>query len=714
MKKEIDMTKKKKTKKISNNKAFELQSTLAALIKKMKPPYPVKQIIKKLGVKDQKSKKLVRNQLKNLNRDHAYAVDEGAVGSGRFVTGRVDYVNPRFAYIISPDTDTDVVVKSNKLNFALDDDLVKVKLLPAGKRKRLEGEVVEVLERHRDQFVGKVQIKNNYAFVIPDFRKMHSDIFVPSHKINKAKKDDKVLVKITAWPGPNKNPEGEIMEVLGQSGENEAEIHSIIHEFGLPYKFPAKVLAQASKIKEDIIEEEVARREDFRQVTTFTIDPEDAKDFDDALSFRVLEDGHYEVGIHIADVTHYVKENGVLDQEARHRGTSVYMVDRTIPMLPEKLSNELCSLRPHEDKLCFAAVFTMDKDARIVKERFGKTVIHSDRRFTYEEAQERIENISGDFCKELTLLNELALKLRVERFMRGSINFETTEFKFVLDEKGKPLETYPKIRKDAHKLVEEFMLLANKRVAEFVHSRKNPTFVYRTHDYPDPEKLKVFAVFAQKFGHKLYLEEAAISRSLNNLIEDIEGRPEQNVLQTLAIRSMAKAKYTTESNGHFGLAFPHYTHFTSPIRRYPDMMVHRLLFHYLNKGKVPGKKEYEEMCLHSSEMEKRAADAERASIKYKQVEFMAERVGEEFEGIVSGVTEWGIYVEITETHCEGMIRLSDLDDDYYFYDEENYRIVGKASGKIFTLGDDMVVKVAAADIDKRTIDLELVDHKRKV
>lgn len=702
------MTKKKK-KKISQDKSSELQSIISKYIRKLQPPYPVKQIIKKLGIKDQRSKKVARNLLKNLNQ---HSAKENTANG--YITGKVDYVNPRFAYIISAETETDIMVKSSNLKFALDDDLVKVKIFPTKKKKRMEGEVVEIIERHRNEFVGKVQLVKSYAFVIPDFRKMHFDIFVPTNKTQNAKANDKVVVKITSWPKTSKNPEGEIIQVLGQSGDNEAEIHSIIHEFGLPYQFPSKVLAQSKRIKDAISNEEIAKRRDFRNVTTLTIDPADAKDFDDALSFQILEDGNYEVGIHIADVTHYVKEGGILDHEALQRATSVYLVDRTIPMLPERLSNELCSLRPNEDKLCFAAVFTLDKEARILKEWFGRTIIHSDRRFSYEEAQERIETIQGDFCRELTILNELALKLRVERFMRGSINFETAEFKFVLDENGKPLETYPKIRKDAHKLIEEFMLLANKRVAEFIFKRKNPPFVYRTHDYPDPEKLKVFSVFAQKFGHKLYLEEEAISKSLNNLIEDIEGKPEQNVLQTLAIRSMAKAKYTTEPNAHFGLAFPHYTHFTSPIRRYPDMMVHRLLAHYLAKGKPADKKAYEDMCLHSSEMEKRASDAERASIKYKQVEYMADKIGEEFEGIVSGVTEWGIYVEMTETHCEGMVRLADLDDDYYYYDEENYRIVGQSTGKIFTLGDDMKVKVTDANINKRTIDLELISHSRNV
>ncbi len=707
---------KKNKKKNSVSKKGNIESSINKAISNLKPPYPVKQVIKKLGIKDQRSKKIARNFLKQLNQEYTSAgQSKRAGGSGNFITGKVDFVNPRYAYIVSEQTEKDVIVSSRNLNYAFDDDIVKVEIIPTKKKGRIEGKVIEIVERHRDEFVGLVQKVKSYAFVIPDFRKMHQDIFVHEDKSKGAKANDKVVVKITQWPDKNnKNPEGEIVEILGQSGDHETEMHSIIHEFGLPYKFPAHVLKESEKISTKISRDEIERRRDMRDITTFTIDPEDAKDFDDALSFLQLENGNMEVGIHIADVSHYLKEDTSLDKEAVVRGTSVYLVDRTIPMLPEKLSNELCSLRPHEDKLCFSAVFELDKDAKIMNEWFGRTVIHSDRRFTYEEAQERIETISGDFCKEITILNELALKLRVERFMRGSINFETTEYKFVLDEKGKPLETFPKERKDAHKLIEDFMLLANKRVAEFIYKKNNPTFVYRTHDYPDPEKLKVFAVFAQKFGYKLHLEEAAISKSLNNLIEDIEGKPEQNVLQTLAIRSMAKAKYSTEPNGHFGLAFPHYSHFTSPIRRYPDVMVHRLLDHYLQKGKSPERGKFEDLCLHTSDLEKRASDAERASIKYKQVEFMSDRLGEDFDGIISGVTEWGIYVELIETRCEGMVRLADLSDDYYYYDEENYRIVGQSTGNIFTLGDDMKVKVISTDINRRTIDLELVEHNRKV
>ncbi len=672
-----------------------------------------KQVVKKLGIRDRRTKLAVKSILADMARERTRPKGTADL-VGKIITGKVDFVNPRFAYIVSEGMDVDVKVKSENLQGALDDDTVKVQVFkPRSGGGRLEGKVIEVVSRYRKEFVGRVEKSKKHAFVVPDFRKMHHDIFVPIQALNGAKHDDKVIVEITKWPTPDRNPEGKVVNVLGKSGENEAEIHSIMAEFDLPFKFPDKVLAQAQKLKDGVTREEVAGRRDFRRVTTFTIDPADAKDFDDALSIKRLKNGNYEIGIHIADVTHYVRPKTLLEDEANDRATSVYLVDRTIPMLPEKISNELCSLRPHEDKLTFSAIFELDSNAHVRKEWFGKTVIHSDRRFTYEEAQERIEALKGDFFAELTTLNELALKLRAERFMRGAINFETVEVKFELDEKGKPLAVIPKERKDAHKLVEEFMLLANKRVAEFVYRMRKGkvknTFVYRTHDYPDPEKLNAFSVFAKKFGHELKIEEDAISRSLNNLIEDIEGKPEQNVLQTLAIRTMAKAKYTTEEKGHFGLAFPHYTHFTSPIRRYPDMMVHRLLFHYLNGGQSPERDRYEKKCQHSSEMEKRAADAERASIKYKQVEFMESMVEEEFEGIVSGVTEWGVFVEIIETKCEGMVRLSDLDDDYYIYEPEQYRVIGQNRGMTITLGDHLIVRVMKTDINRRTIDLEFIE-----
>lgn len=687
------------------------------LNKNPKKNYSYKQIIKQLHIKDKKTKRAIKSVLVALSKERfkAYHKKKSTISESlnKTIIGKVDYVNPRYAFVETDEFEEDVYIKAENLKYALDDDTVKVVILPHNKRgSRIEGRVVEIIDRYRDEFVGRVETAQNYAFVVPDFKKMFFDIFIPLSKLQGAKKDDKVLVKIIKWPAHDKNPEGEIIKNLGLSGENDAEIHSIMAEFDLPFDFPENVLSASEKIDDKISDQEISRRRDFRDVTTFTIDPEDAKDFDDAISLKKLPNGHFEVGIHIADVTHYVKENTILNEEAYERGTSVYLVDRTIPMLPERLSNELCSLRPNEDKLTFSAVFELNKQSKIIKEWFGKTIIHSNRRFSYEEAQERIEQLTGDFSKELVLLNELALKMKVERFMRGAINFETTEVKFKLDEKGRAIELVPKERKDAHRMIEEFMLLANKRVAEFVYQMKKGktknTFVYRTHDYPDPDKLMAFSVFAKKFGHELQVSESAISNSLNNLIEDIQGQPEQNVLQTLAIRSMAKARYTTEEKGHFGLAFRHYSHFTSPIRRFPDMMVHRLLFHYLNQGNSPKKEKYEKMCEHASDMEKRASDSERASIKYKQAEYLQTMVGESFDGIVSGVTEWGIYVEMTKTHCEGMVRLADIKGDYYSFDERNYRVVGNNTGQAITLGDDVRVKILRTDINRRIIDLQLI------
>ena len=543
---------------------------------------------------------------------------------------------------------------------------------------------------------------------------MFHDIYVHVNDLAGAKHNDKVIVKVTQWPERDKKPEGVVTRVLGKAGEHNAEIHSIIAEFGLPLEFPEAIEAEAETISDKITAREIKKRKDFRDITTFTIDPFDAKDFDDALSLRPLPNGNTEVGIHIADVTHYVAMKTALEEEAVDRATSVYLVDRTIPMLPERLSNGLCSLRPNEEKLTFSAVFELDGEGEIKSEWFGRTIIYSDRRFTYEEAQERLETQEGDFHEEILQLDTLAKKLKQDRFKKGAVNFESVEVKFKLDEDGKPLGIIPKERKDAHKLIEEFMLLANKRVAEFIFkqaTQANPvTFVYRTHDDPDPEKLDTLATFAKRFGHQLDFEKKGISHNLNHLVDRVEGKPEQNVLQQLAIRTMAKARYSTNEKGHFGLSFAHYTHFTSPIRRYPDMMVHRLLQHYLDGGKSVDRDEYEQLCLHASEREKRAADAERASIKYKQVEFMSMVEDKVFDGIVSGVTEWGIYVEITETKCEGMVRISDLGDDYYEFDEQNYRVIGRRNKRMITLGDGVKVSVKATDIDRRTIDLTLEDE----
>lgn len=701
---------------LSRKKYLEL--TLGFLDARPLGAFSAKTITKKLGFRDVASKQIIKELLIQLsNQGKVKQLRNGNFTSGRkleYLEGIVDFVNPRFCYVMIPEMEDDVWVKAADMNGAFDGDRVKVAVQSTQRHgKRPEGTIEEVLERARNEFVGKIELSDKFAFVVPDHRKMFQDIFIPPGKTLKAQARDKVVVRITEWPvGKNQNPAGEVIRILGPAGENEAEIHSIMAEFDLPFEFPQSILAASEKIRDTISAREISARKDFREITTFTIDPEDAKDFDDALSLQPLKNGNFEVGIHIADVTHYLKPDSLLDKEALDRGTSVYLVDRTIPMLPERLSNELCSLRPQEDKLTFSAVFEIDGNARVKKQWFGRTIIHSNRRFTYDEAQQRIESVEGDFARELTILNELALKLRVNRFRRGAINFETTEVKFQLDDQGKPLAVIPKVRKDAHKMIEEFMLLANRKVAEFVYHRKKgknkDTFVYRIHDYPDPEKLTAFSVFARKFGHDLNIEEQAIAKSLNNLIDDIEGKPEQDVLQQLAIRTMAKAKYTTEAKGHFGLAFDHYSHFTSPIRRYPDVMTHRLLYHYLNNGNSPEKDEYEEKCVHSSNREKRAADAERASIKFKQVEFMQGMENQEFEGIVSGVTEWGVYVELVETKCEGMVRMSDLKDDYYQFDEENYRVIGKNTKNTITLGDMVTVMVKKTDIDRRTIDLIIV------
>jgi ribonuclease R len=689
------------------------------------------QIIKKLTLKKKEDIKkagfflddlVEEGRIKQL-KNGSYIGGDGRASSGRSggkrsgeeFQGIVDHVNARFAYIKIGEDRKDVYVKTQDLRSAVDGDTVKVAIFPTQHGEHPEGKVVEIVKRNRSRFVGKIEVSKNFAFVVADARKVHTDFFVYPEQLKNAKSGDKVIIEVTSWAEDDRKPEAKVVEVLGKAGENEAEIHSIMAEFDLPFRFPEQVERESQTIEEGITDAEIKKRKDFREVTTFTIDPVDAKDFDDALSFKKLPNGHYEIGVHIADVTHYVLPGTALETEAYDRATSVYLVDRTIPMLPEKLSNGLCSLRPNEDKLTFAAVFEMDDRGKIYSEWFGRTIIHSDKRFSYEEAQEVLETGLGAFVEELTILNDLAKRLRKERFVKGAVNFETTEVKFKLDEKGKPLAVIPKVRKDAHKLIEEFMLLANRQVATFVYNYKKGkeknTFVYRTHDFPDEERVKDFALFAKQFGHKMEVDESSISKSLNNLMESIEGKPEQNVLEQLAIRTMAKAKYTTEPKGHFGLAFQHYSHFTSPIRRYPDMMVHRLLQRYLDDEKPANKTDFEERSIHSSEREKRAADAERASIKYKQVEFMAYAEKKIYDGLISGITEWGIYVEIIATKCEGMIRMSDLTDDFYEYDEKKYRIVGRKTRKTYTLGDKITVKVKRTDIDKRLIDLVLMTEK---
>lgn len=600
---------------------------------------------------------------------------------------------------------------------ALTGDKVKIHKIRQSKSNGMKARVHEVIERVEHRYVGVLQQSGKYNFVIPDNRSLDKDIYIPNERLGKAKNGDKVVVKIERWPQFSKNPIGQIIDILGKNGENNAEMHAILAEYGLPYKYPDHLVKAAQKIEAGITPEEIAKREDYRDVITFTIDPADAKDFDDALSIRKLKNGHWEAGVHIADVSHYVLPNTPIDEEAYKRATSIYLVDRTIPMLPEKLCNELCSLRQDEDKLTYSTIFEMDDDANVIKSRIVKTVTRSNRRFNYEEAQQIIETGQGDFAPEVLALDRLAKQLRARRFAEGAIAFDRAEVKFVLDDKGKPTDVYFKIAKDSNKLVEEFMLLANRTVAETIGtalnktSKKPKTFVYRVHDQPSQEKMMSLAGMASRFGHKIQAvgNNKVISQGINKLMKDIHDRPEENLLSTLAIRSMAKAVYTTQNIGHYGLAFEYYTHFTSPIRRYPDTMVHRLLDRYLNNGgrSVPGV-QYEEYCKHCSEMEQTAAQAERSSIKYKQAEYLGDRLGEIFEGQISGVSEWGFYVELKDNMCEGLVPARDLKDDHYVYDEKNMCLIGRRNHRRFTLGDKVKVQVAAVNMERKTIDFKLM------
>lgn len=686
-----------------------------------KKAFNYKQIGAALNIESTEGKNYIIRTLKQMEKEGL--LDEVMPGkylallTTHFITGRLE-ITQRGAGFVIPEEGSeiteDIYIGSDNLNTGLHGDTVKVNLFARRSGSRVEGEVVEVIKRKREEFVGVVELGHNYAFVSPDDKRVPIDIFIPEGKINKAKNGEKVVARVVDWSNEHKNPIGEIIEILGKPGEHNTEMHAIIAEYGFANKFPEAVEKEAEKIPDVITKDEIAKRRDFRKITTFTIDPEDAKDFDDALSIQEVEEGIYEIGVHIADVSHYVTPGTTLDAEAFERATSVYLVDRTIPMLPEKLSNGVCSLRPQEEKLTFSAVFKMNLEGEILDKWIGKTVIYSDRRFAYEEAQDRIESKVGDFAKEINILNDIALILRKARFKNGAVNFETEEVKFRLDENFKPIGIYKKVRKDAHKMIEEFMLLANRTVAEFVHKMKGEkqpkTFVYRVHEPPSEEKLKLFNLFAARFGLSIQTtSQKAISTSFNNLLNDVEGKPEQNIVQNMAVRSMMKAYYSTKKTSHYGLAFDFYTHFTSPIRRYPDLMAHRLLFSYLNKGKSANDVEYEEKCKHSSQMEIQAAEAERASVKYKQVEYIKDFIGEQFDGIISGVTEWGIYVEITEYKCEGLVRLANLTDDFYDYDEFNQWIVGRRSRKIFQLGGEIKVVVRQADLQKRQIDLDVVE-----
>ncbi len=610
-----------------------------------------------------------------------------------------------------------ILIAERNSAHAMSGDKVRVAFHAKRRGHEPQGEVIEIIERAENTFVGTLEVGKGYAFLLTESRTLANDIFIPTNLLKRGKSGDKAVVRIIEWPERSKNPIGEVIDILGRSGENDAEMHAILAEFGLPYSYPANVERAAERISEEITAEEVAKREDFRQVTTFTIDPKDAKDFDDALSIQKLPNGRWEVGVHIADVSHYVPEGSLIDKEALKRATSIYLVDRTIPMLPERLCNYICSLRPDEDKLAYSVIFEMNDKAEVLQSRIVHTIIRSNRRFAYEEAQQVIETGEGDYKEEILQLNKLAQILRDNRFKAGAINFDRYEVKFEIDENGKPIGVYFKIAKEANKLIEEFMLLANRTVAEKIgrvpKGKKAKVLPYRIHDLPDPEKLENLSSFIARFGYKIRTvgTKKDVSTSINRLLDEVQGRKEENLIETVSIRAMQKAKYSTHNIGHYGLAFDYYTHFTSPIRRYPDLMVHRLLTKYIDEdGRSASQQKYEELCEHSSSMEQIASNAERASIKYKQVEFMSERIGKTYQGVVSGVTEWGLYVEINENKCEGMIPMRDLDDDYYEFDEKNYCLRGRRKHNTYSLGDELTIRVARANLEKKQLDFELVKN----
>lgn len=715
---------KKPKKTVKKTKDFTAQ-IFKILANEPSKSFNYKQIASKLELTDTKSRNEIIRDLKLLKAQDK--IHETEIGKYQMITkaeyyeGTIDMTSRKTGYFVCNELEEDVFVPQINLNHALDGDKVRAYIYNRRSSRRPEAEVLEVLERAKTEFVGVIDIQKNFAFVTTSHPKMYTDIFIPKNKIQDAEHGDVVLVKMEDWPKKADSPFGSVLKVLGKPGEHNTEIHAILAEYGLPYDFPIDVEAYAKKLDTSITEEEIAKRRDMRDVLTFTIDPKDAKDFDDALSFQVLENGNYEIGIHIADVSHYVKEGTILDDEAYNRATSVYLVDRVVPMLPEVLSNFACSLRPHEEKYTFSAVFQLNKKAEVVDSWFGRTVTYSDQRFAYEEAQVIIETKSDVIPAEISLtgkeyvapqpiveavlkLDELAKILRSKRMAHGAISFDKVEVKFHLNENAEPTGVYFKQSKDANHLIEEFMLLANRKVAEFIGKQKK-TFVYRIHDEPNEDKLMNLETVIKRFGYSLnFKSRDTISKSLNTLLEDVQGKKEQNMVDTLAIRTMSKAEYSTQNIGHYGLAFDYYSHFTSPIRRYPDVMAHRLLQYYIDGGKSVSEEEYEEKCKHSSQMENLAANAERDSIKYMQVKYMQDHKDQEFLGVISGVTEWGIYVEIIENKCEGMCRIRELKDDYYVFDESQYAMVGEISKNILQLGDEVYVKVKNADLVKKQLD----------